>query len=127
MTLLYSFLFCGFICLLGQIILDNTKLTPGHLTSIFVVIGSVLGAFGIYDKIVKQVGMGATLPITSFGNTLVKNSYIGYLKEGLIGLFSGMLQGVSLGIVSAIVFSFIIMIFTKAYNEFLLEGHTDDE
>ena len=113
MTLLYSFLFCGFICLLGQIILDNTKLTPGHLTSIFVVIGSVLGAFGIYDKIVKQVGMWATLPITSFGNTLVKNSYIGYLKEGLIGLFSGMLQGVSLGIVSAIVFSFIIMIFTK--------------
>ncbi len=113
MTLLYSFLFCGFICLLGQIILDNTKLTPGHLTSIFVVIGSILGAFSIYDKIVKKVGMGATLPITSFGNTLVKNSYIGYLKEGIIGLFTGMLQGVSLGIVSAIVFSFIIMIFTK--------------
>lgn len=113
MTLLYSFLFCGFICLLGQIILDNTKLTPGHLTSIFVVVGSILGAFGIYDKIVKQVGMGATLPITSFGNTLVKNSYVGYLKESLIGLFSGMLQGVSLGIVSAIVFSFIIMLFTK--------------
>lgn len=113
MTIIYSFIVCGLICLIGQIILDNTKLTPGHLTSIFVIIGSVLGTFGIYDQIVKKVGMGATLPITSFGNTLVKSSYIGYLKEGIIGLFSGMLQGVSLGIVSAVVLSFIILLFTK--------------
>ena len=49
MTYLYSFIFCGFICLIGQLILDNTKLTPGHVTSLFVVIGAFLDIFGIYD------------------------------------------------------------------------------
>ena len=52
MIYLYSFLFCGFVCMLGQIILDNTKLTPGHITTIFVIVGAFLDIFGIYDKIV---------------------------------------------------------------------------
>ena len=54
--ILYSFLFCGLICVIAQLILDNTKLTPGHITSIFVVIGSFLDTFSIYDKIVEIVG-----------------------------------------------------------------------
>ena len=70
MTIFYSFLFCGFVCLLGQIILDNTKCTPGHVTSLFVVIGAFLGMVGLYDKIIECVGVGANVPITSFGNTL---------------------------------------------------------
>ena len=58
MTIIYSFIFCGFICLLGQIILDNTKLTPGHITTIFVVIGAFLDSFNIYDKFVLWAGGG---------------------------------------------------------------------
>ena len=52
MTYIYSFVFCGFVCMVSQLILDNTKLTPGHVTSLFVVIGAALDIFGIYDKIV---------------------------------------------------------------------------
>ena len=69
MIYVYSFLFCGFVCLIGQLILDNTKLTAGHITSIFVVVGSFLDTFSIYDKIINYVGAGALVPITSFGHT----------------------------------------------------------
>ena len=71
MTYLYSFLFCGLVCLIGQIILDNTKLTAGHITTIFVVVGAFLDIFSIYDKIVDFVGGGASVPITSFGHLLI--------------------------------------------------------
>lgn len=113
MTLIYSFLFCGTICLISQIIMNNSRLTFGHITSLFVVIGAVLGAFGIYDKIVSIVGVGASLPIMSFGNTLTNYAYNGYLTNGVLGIFSNMLCGVSLGIVSAVVFSLIFVILSK--------------
>ena len=113
MTIFYSFLFCGFICLLGQIILDNTKLTPGHITSLFVVIGAFLGMLGIYDKIIDVVGAGASIPIMSFGNTLFNGAYIGFKSGGFLGLFDTLLCKVSLGISSAIIFSFIFSCFTK--------------
>ena len=71
MIYIYAFLFCGTICMLSQIILDNTKLTPGHVTSIFVVLGALLDIFGIYDKIVLYAGAGALVPITSFGHLLI--------------------------------------------------------
>ena len=61
MTILYSFLFCGTICLISQIIMNNSKLTFGHITSMFVVIGSFLGVFGIYDKIISIVGILSAL------------------------------------------------------------------
>lgn len=114
MTLVYSFLFCGLVCLIGQIILDNTKLTPGHVTSMFVVMGALLGVFNLYDKIGSIVGAGASIPISSFGNLLLNGAYEGYLEMGTIGLFSGMLITVSAGVVSAVVFSFVSTLFTKA-------------
>ncbi len=113
MTIFYSFLFCGFICLIGQIILDNTKLTPGHVTSLLVVVGSFLGMFGIYDKIIDFVGVGANIPITSFGNTLFNGAYSGLKSGGFIGLFENILCNVSLGISSAIIFSFIFTLISK--------------
>lgn len=113
MTIFYSFLFCGFVCLIGQIILDNTKLTPGHITSLFVVIGAFLGMLGIYDKIIDCVGAGANIPITSFGNTLFNGAYIGFKNGGFIGIFDSMLGNVSLGIVSAVVFSFLFTLPNK--------------
>ena len=113
MTLIYSFFFCGLVCLIGQIILDNSKLTPGHVTSLFVVIGAFLGMIGCYDKIIDVVGAGANVPITSFGNTLFNGAYTGYLSNGFLGIFETMLKNVSLGITSAIIFSFIFSLFSK--------------
>ena len=77
-----SFLFTGAVCLLAQIIKDNTKLTSGHITSLFVIIGAVLGFFGIYDKIVKCVGGGASVVIMSFGNTLYKTA----VENGILNM-----------------------------------------
>ena len=113
MTIFYSFIFCGVICVLGQIILDNTKCTPGHVTSLFVVLGAFLGMIGIYDKIIDYVGTGANIPITSFGNTLFKGAYTGFKNGGFLGLFDNMLCSVSLGITSAIIFSFLFSLIAK--------------
>ncbi len=113
MIYLYSFLFCGFICLIGQIILDNTKLTPGHITSLFVVIGALLDTFDIYDKIILYVGGGACVPITSFGHLLVHSALLGFKENGFMGLFMGMLQLAQSGIVSAVVISFVFSLFFR--------------
>ena len=107
MTYLYSFLFCGIICLISQVILDNTKLTPGHITSMLVVVGTLLDIFNIYDKVVKIVGGGAMVPIISFGHLLAHGVIAGIHKQGILGLFTGMFTYVSAGIVAAIVFSFM--------------------
>ena len=116
MMLVYSFLFCGLICLIGQIILDNTTLTPGHITSLLVVLGSILGFFNIYEKIAEIVGAGASVPIISFGNILINSAYEGYLKDGILGLFGNMYMGVGVGITSAVVFAFVVTIFSKVKN-----------
>ena len=113
MSIIYSFLFCGVVCVIGQMILDNTKLTAGHITSLLVVVGAALGMCGIYDKFVDVIGMGASLPITSFGNTLFNSAYEGYLVDGFIGIFNNMLCEVSLGISSAIIFSFLFSLVGK--------------
>ena len=114
MTILYSFLFCGFVCLIGQLILDNSKLTAGHVTSILVVVGAFLSMFGIYDKFIEIVGAGASIPITSFGNTLFNSAYLGFKSGGFLGIFNTILRDVSLGISAAIIFSFLFTIPTKA-------------
>ena len=113
MIYLYSFLFCGVVCLIGQIILDNTKLTPGHITSIFVILGSFLDVFNIYDKIVQIVGGGAMVPITSFGHLLSHGAMIKAHDLGLIGLAMGMFDFTASGITSAIFFAFIVSLFFR--------------
>ena len=106
MIYLHAFLFCASICLIGQIILDNTKLTPGHITTIFVVIGTFLDTFDIYDKAVLWAGGGALVPITSFGHLLVHGAMDTVNNFGIMGLFMGMFDLTSSGIVAAIIFSF---------------------
>ncbi len=113
MTLIYSFLFCGLLCLIAQVIMDNTKLTPGHITSIYVVLGTILGCFNIYDNISNYVGAGANIPIMSFGNLLINSAYQGYLTNGIIGLFGNMLTDVEIGVVSAVVFAFMFSMISK--------------
>lgn len=103
-----AFLFCGLVCLIGQIILDNTKLTPGHITTIFVVVGAFLDVFNLYDKLVLWAGGGALVPITSFGHLLIHGAMDTVNNFGVMGLFMGMFDLTSSGIVAAIVFSFVL-------------------
>ena len=85
MIYLNAFIFCGLVCLIGQILLDNTKLTPAHITSLFVVIGAFLDTFNIYDKFVLWAGGGALVPITSFKlNFLSMHSVINHIIARLI-------------------------------------------
>ena len=116
MIYIYSFLFTGFICLIGQLILDNTKLTPGHITSLFVIIGSFLDIFNIYDLIVTHVGAGALVPITSFGHLLIHGSMQTAMENGFIGIAMGMFNLTASGITSAIFFAFIFSLFFKPQN-----------
>lgn len=113
MLLINSFLFCGFVCMVAQIILDNTKLTPGHITSIYVILGAFLDVFDIYDNIVKVVGGGALVPITSFGHSLIHGAIASSDKMGVLGIFSGMFDLTATGIVAAIFFSFIFTLIFK--------------
>ena len=116
MIYLYSFIFCGFICLVGQLILDNTNLTPGHVTSLFVVIGAFLDIFDIYDMLIDIFGGGALVPITSFGHSLMHGAITSALDGGVIGLTLGMFSLTSAGIVAAILFAFFFSMIFKPKN-----------
>jgi stage V sporulation protein AE len=101
-----AFIVGGLICLLAQIILDNTKLSPGHVLAGFTVAGGILGGLGLYDRLIEFAGAGATVPISSFGNALVKGALAEASSRGLIGVLTGMFAMTSAGITAAIVFSF---------------------
>ena len=116
MTYLNSFLFCGLVCLIGQIILDNTKLLPGHVTTLFVVIGALLDTFHIYDKIVLYCGTGALIPITSFGHLLMHGAMDMASDHGIIGLSLGIFNLTSSGISVALVTAFILSLIFKPQN-----------
>ena len=113
-TYIYAFLYCGFVCMISQLILDNTKLTPGHITSLFVVIGAALDIFSIYDFFVDKFGAGAMVCITSFGHLLIHGALAKAHSDGLIGLFTGMFSLTAAGITATIIFSFIFTIIFRA-------------
>ena len=108
-----AFLFCGIVCLIGQIILDNTKLTPGHITTIFVVVGAFLDTFNLYDKIVLWAGGGALVPITSFGHLLVHGAMDMTTELGTIGLSYGIFNLTSAGISVAVFTAFLLTLIFK--------------
>ena len=95
--------------MISQIILDNSKLTPGHITSILVVLGAFLDCFSWYDSIIKVVGGGALVPITSFGHSLIHGALAKANSQGLVGILMGMFDGIT----SAIIFSFIFALIFK--------------
>ena len=113
MLLLKSFLFCGIVCAIAQLILDFTNWTPGHVTSLFVVIGAGLDTFSIYDKIITFVGGGALLPITSFGHSLIHGALAKTETYGFMGVFMGMFDLTASGITCAILFSFLFSLVFK--------------
>lgn len=113
-TYIYAFLFCGFVCMVGQIILDNTKLTPGHITSLFVIIGAFLDVSGIYDRIVLYCGAGALIPITSFGHLLIHGAMDMVSESGILGLSLGIFNLTSAGISVALVCGFFLSLIFKS-------------
>ena len=108
-----AFLFAGLSCLIAQIIMDNTKITPGHITSIYTVIGAILSFLGIYDFLLDKFGTGASLMITNFGHSLYTGAITGYSEQGIIGLFAGLLTKSSVALTGAVIFAFVISIFCK--------------
>lgn len=114
MKYLLSFLIGGGICLLAQILLDNTKLMPGRVMVILVCLGALLGAIGIYEPFMDKVGAGASVPLTGFGSNLFKGVKEAVDSEGFIGIFKGGFTSSAVGISAAIIFSYIASWFFNA-------------
>ena len=93
--------------------MDKAKLTPAHTMCLLVVIGAILGGFGIYDKFVEFAGAGATTPIVSFGNSLVQGAILEGDTKGLIGIITGIFEITSAGISAALIFSFLAALFCR--------------
>ena len=111
--LLKAFLVGGLICVIGQILIDKTKLTPARILVIFVTSGAVLGGLGIYQNLVDFAGAGASVPLTGFGNLLAKGAIEKVKSAGLIGAFTGGISAASAGITTAIVFGYIASLISK--------------
>lgn len=102
MEYLKAFVVGGSLCLLGQILIDKTKLTPARILVSYVLIGVFLGAVGIYQPLVDFAGAGASVPLTGFGNTLAKGVRDAVSEDGFIGIFTGGLKASAGGITAAI-------------------------
>jgi len=114
MDYLLAFLVGGAICAVVQILLDTTKLLPGRVMVILVVLGAILGAIGVYEPFAKWAGAGASVPLTGFGNVLFKGVKEAVDKEGLIGIFKGGFTSSAVGISAALIFSYIASWFFSA-------------
>lgn len=113
MIFLKAFLVGGLICVIGQLLIDWTKLTPARILVAFVVIGVVLGGLGIYEPLVEFAGAGATVPLTGFGNTLVQGTKDAIREDGALGIITGPLSSASVGITVAMVCGLIVAFITK--------------
>ncbi len=110
MEYIKAFVVGGMICIIGQVILDNTKLTPAHILVTFLVLGVIMGTLGIYDPIVEFAGAGATIPISGFGNTLAKGAIEGAKTKGIIGAFTGGMEATAAGVAAIILFGYVVAI-----------------
>lgn len=107
MIFFWAFVVGGIICVIGQIMFDVFKLTPAHTLSTLVVVGALLDGFGLYEPLIDFAGAGASVPITSFGNSLVHGAMAEAENHGLIGVITGMFEVTSSGISAAIIFGVI--------------------
>lgn len=102
MDYLKAFFIGGLFCLVGQILIDRTKLTPARILVSYVVIGVILGATGVYKPLAEFAGAGATVPLTGFGNTLAKGVKEAISEDGFLGIFTGGLKSAAGGITMAV-------------------------
>ena len=117
MEYLKAFIFGGILCVIGQILIDKTKLTPARILVSYVVIGVLLGAIGIYKPFVDFAGAGATVPLTGFGYTLAKGVREAVDKKGLIGAFIGGLEASAGGITAAITAGLLASLIFRARDK----------
>ncbi|CCJ34230.1 Stage V sporulation protein AE (SpoVAE) [Caloramator australicus RC3] len=108
MDYIWAFLVGGSICLIAQILMDKTNLTPARILVYFVTAGVILGAIGVYEPLVKLGKAGATVPLPGFGYSLAKGAIREVEKYGLIGAFTGGVKATSAGIAAAIFFGYIM-------------------
>ena len=113
MEYLNAFLCGGLLCLIGQILIDKTKLTPARILVLYVVSGVVLGGLGIYKHIVEWGGAGATVPLTGFGYLLAKGVSKAVEEQGVIGAFTGGVTAAAGGITAAIFFGLLVALIFK--------------
>ena len=111
---LKAFLVGGFICLIGQVLIDYTKLTPARILVSFVVSGVILTAIGVYEPIVEFAEAGATVPLTGFGYSLANGVKEAVKEYGIIGALSGGLTATAAGIAASVVFGYIMALFFKS-------------
>lgn len=104
---IWAFIVGGGICVIGQLMFDVLRLTPAHTMSTLVVIGAVLGGLGLYEPLIKFAGAGASVPISSFGNALVKGALMEAERTGLVGVLTGIFEVTSAGVSAAIIFGFM--------------------
>ena len=112
-SLLKAFVVGGAICVVGQILIDKTKLSPARILVLFVTLGAILGGLGVYQYLVDFAGAGATVPLTGFGNNLAKGAIEGVKNSGLIGAFTGGIKNAAGGIAAAIFFGYIASLIAK--------------
>lgn len=110
MEYIKAFIVGGGICVIGQIILDRTKLTPAHILVMFLTLGVILGGLGLYEPLVKFGGSGAKIPISGFGYALSQGAIKGAKTKGVMGAFTGGLESTAGGIGAAIIFGYIMAI-----------------
>ena len=113
MEYLNAFWVGGLLCAIGQILIDKTKLTPARILVIYVCVGALLTALGLYQPIVDYAGTGATVPISGFGYSLAKGVMEAVDKDGFIGIFTGGITATAAGITAAVTFGFIFAILGK--------------
>lgn len=110
---LKTFLVGGLICVIGQLLIDYTKLTPGKILVGFVVVGVILGAIGIYQPLIKWAGAGATVPLSGFGCALAEGTKKAVKEDRLLGVITGPLCSGAAGIMAAVVCGLIVSLVTK--------------
>ncbi len=113
MMILRAFIVGGFICIIGQLLIDKTKLTPARILVAYVTIGTILGGFGWYKYLIDFAGCGATVPLTGFGNLIAKGTISEVQTAGLIGAFTGGIKASAGGIAAAIFFGYIASLVSK--------------
>ncbi len=117
MDYLKAFLVGGLLCMIGQILIDKTKLTPARILVSYVVIGVLLGAIGVYEPLAKFAGAGATVPLTGFGYNIAKGVKEAVQEDGFLGLLTGGLKATAGGITAAIVAGLIASFLFKAKDK----------
>lgn len=108
MNVLMAFVMGGLVCVLAQLTVDLTKLTPAHVMVAFVTLGAVVSGTGVYEKLIEVGGAGLTLPLTSFGHVLVQGMLDDMRQEGWLGLLTGGLKAASMPLTAAILLGLVI-------------------